>query len=321
MYKYIVVIAILLLTLSACRVRLVDVILEPETEPEHYTVAEVAPLSESAETMPEDELPQEPEITPEAEDVTEDIIEEIYEPEITETATEFVFLATEEVAYGGTAEAGETPVLTEEPGEILIDTPTDIPGDTTLDDTGDGTLGLILDRTTGLLGSGVGSLFECQRLYVYFEHLHDFRTVNRNSPQNDLITNAGGFNAAARRSNDSLVVDAEWLMRQNPQVFVRTVTSDILGRNVSSTARAEALRNEILTRSEIENVNAILHRQVLLISEELLTTDEGRMIATLHIARAMYPELFASVNMTELYNEILHAGGADFTVGTFALWR
>jgi len=319
MYKYIIVTAILLLTLSACRVRLVDVILEPEIEPEHYTIAEAAPLSESTETTPEDELPQESEVTPEAEEVSEDIIEEIYEPEITETASEIIFLATEEITHGGIAEDSNAPVLAEEPGQILIDTPTDIPGDTTLDDTGDGTLGLILDRTTGLLSSGVGSLFECQRMYVYFEHLQDFHTINRNSPQSELITNAGGFNAAARRGNDSLVVDAEWLMRQNPQVFVRTVSSDILGRNISATTRAEALRNEILNRPEIEGVNAVLHRQVLLISEELLATDEGRMIATLHIARAMYPELFANVHMTELYNEILHAGGADFTRGIF-IW-
>jgi hypothetical protein len=152
------------------------------------------------------------------------------------------------------------------------------------------------------------------------EHLTDFQTINRASPLHALIIDSGGFNAAGRRGNDALTVDAAWVQRQNPSLIIRTVPSDILGPGVTDTGRAQNLRASILDRPGLEGVNAILHRQVLLLSEALLQTDEGRLIAKLHIAQAMYPTLFTDINLTELYDEIAGAGGADYTRGIFAFF-
>ena len=192
-----------------------------------------------------------------------------------------------------------------------------VAGDTTLDAGGSGTLGLILDSNTGMLSRGIGSLFECQRLYVYFEHLQDFVTVNRNSYAHRLIVDAGGFNAAARRGNDSLVVDASWIVRQNPSLIIRTVSANVLGANIADTTYAMAMRGSILEREGLENVSAVLNRQVLLLSEELLHTDEGLLVAKLHIANAMYPELFADIAIADILADIYAAGGQNFLVGVF----
>jgi len=325
----------LILALSGCRVRLIDVISEPEMiyEPQPQEIVETPPppIDEEYEPEPPEEEPSDPEPEfeptepepPEPEEPS-DPIEETIQPIIEALAYEPIEVPRDETPYNGIAVGYyDAPVLVDEPEApdtpyVTIQDPSpEAAGDATLDADGEGTLGLIIDRHTGVLNRGLGSLFECQRLYVYFEHLADFHTVNRSSPQHALIIDSGGFNAATRRGNNALVVDTEWVQRRNPAVIIRTVNSDILGRNITDTNRAQATRNEILDRPGFENISAVLNRRVLLLSEELLQSDEGRLIAKLHIAHAMYPTLFADVNLAELYQEIAAAGGGDYTSGIF----
>jgi len=313
----------LFFALTGCRVRLIDVVSEPESmyEPQLQEIIETPPPVD-AEYEPD--IPTEQSTDPEDPEEPTDFAEAIFEPVIEALAYEAIEVPRDDTLDGLTAGNYEAPVLVEIPDEpyvpyITIEDPSpEAAGDTTLDTDGDGTLGLVLDHHAGILNRGLGSLFECQRLYVYFEHLADFYTVNRSSPQHALIIDSGGFNAAARRGNDALIVDADWVQRRNPAVIIRTVSPDILGRNITDTSRAQALRNEILERPGFENIHAILDRRVLLLSEELLQSYEGRLIAKLHIAHAMYPTLFADDNITEFYREIAAAGGVDYTIGIFA---
>jgi len=310
---------------------------EPEEpEPEEYEEPDdpEEPEPEPDEPEPQEPEPQEPEPQePEDTDIISpqtledpppptDLIPET--PIITPEVAEAAYIPQPETSQGTAPEPGDDtpPTLTETPSEpteaVTVETPSPYAaGDTTLDADGDGTLGLIIDRHMGVLNRGLGSLFECQRLYVYFEHLHDFYTINRNSHLHNLVIDSGGFNAAVRRGNDALVVDPQWVTRQNPSLIIRTVTSDILGQNINDTGRPQALRNEILNREGMESVTAITNRRILLLSYELFETYEGRLIAKLHIAHAMYPTLFAGVNLQELYEEIAGAGGVDYTRGIF----
>jgi len=336
---------LILLSISGCRQRIIDVITEPEVEytppenvtpppqipdpppepqqPESPTENTVEPDPEPQEPdqpeLPEQEDPPPPPEPPESESIPEVPITPIIEP----LAHDPIQTPVYDTPTGTAPEGYQVPpILVEEvegtPYVTIEDPSPEAAGDTTLDADGEGTLGLLLDHHVGILNRGLGSLFECQRLYVYFEHLADFHTVNRSSAEHSLIIDSGGFNAAARRGNDSLVVDEAWVQRQNPAVIIRTVSSGILGSNVIDISHAAVLRNEVLERPGFENVNAIIHRRVLLLSNELLQSYEGRLIAKLHIAHTMYPTLFGDVNLTELYTEIAAAGGRDYTRGIFA---
>jgi len=342
LYCFIILSLLILLSLSGCRQRIIDVVAEPEIEytpPENIVPPQIPdpppeleqpePSTEDiTEPTPEPQEPDQPEL-PEQEDTpppeppeNENIPEAPPTPIIEPLAQNPI----QTPAYDTTTDTApgyqETPTLVEEIEDttyVTIEDPSpEAVGDTTLDADGEGTLGLLLDHHVGILNRGLGSLFECQRLYVYFEHLTDFHTINRSSPEHSLIIDSGGFNAAARRGNESLIVDEAWVQRQNPAVIIRTASSGILGSNVTDTNHATTLRNEILERPGFENVNAIIHRRVLLLSEELLRSYEGRLIAKLHIAHAMYPTLFGDVNLRELYAEIAAAGGRDYTSGIFA---
>ena len=369
--KYCVVIILLLVALcilSACRYRIIDVVVEAQAEQEYEPQATPQPPLE--ELIPDDSKPPEPEPVepdesdyqdeplepvepepeepepeesepnePEPEEPEPEELETFYEPppepaqqphtppDISDYAAAAIQISEPDTSSDA-APAYDTPAATPAATEastiqdqptITLETPSPYAaGDTTLDADGDGTLGLIIDRHTGLLSGGLGSLFECQRLYVYLEHLSDFQTVNRNSPLHGLIVDSGGFNAAARRGNDALTVDADWVVRQNPAVIIRTVTPDVLGANVTDTTRAAALRSELLERPGLESTTAVLDRRVLLLSAELLQTYEGQLLAKLYIANVMYPALFAETGIAQLKYEISAAGGTDFVRGLWA---
>jgi len=306
---------IILFSLTACRVRLIDVLIEPEYEP---TIIEEPLLAEpEPDILPEDFTDDTPDEISEEE--PEDMPEEIDEPEI----EPIVYIAPEiEIPI----QDDPAPVLAPEPPEpeyipqsITIETTIDYsPGETTLDNDGDGTLGLIIDQYTGILNRGLGSLFECQRVYVYMERLDDFYTVNRNSPEHRIILDAGGRNVAERRSNDTLLVNTDRVVSWNPEIIIRIVSTDILGPGVTNTAQATAVRNNLLYRPGLESVSAIIHRRILLLSDALLQSEEGRLIAKIHISHAMYPTLFSDINIADIAAQIKESGGTDYTVGVFA---
>ena len=310
---------IILLTLSACRVRIIEIPIELDYIPEQELTTETPPMPE---VMQYDPQPSLPEIEPQQEEIeSEREIEEITNPTIEILAYESLPIPTSDETQQGTIPNECTNVVSVveviTTPQVTVETLSDTTGETTLEDYGDGTLGLIIDRYTGVLNSGLGSLFECQRLYIYFERLYSFHTVNRNSLEHTLITQSGGHNVAARRSNDAFIIDAEWLIRRNPAVIVRSVEPHILGSDITSTIHAQAVRYEIINRPGLENTSAVLHRRILLISEELLHSDEGRLLAKLHIAHAMYPTLFTEINIQEIHRQIKDAGGRDYTVGIF----
>ena len=326
--KLFLVSILILLSFSACRVRLIDVVTEIEEEPEIAQVyeppeQEVTEIYEPEEYEPEEYEPEkyEPEEYHEPDTPTVPDPDPIPDPIEYET----IYVQTPEYVQAEISPGEDTaPVATIENVQleyepIVVETTGDSPGETTLDNQGEGTLGLIIDRYTGLLNQGLGSLFECQRVYVYFERLEEFHTVNRTFPEHNLIIESGGFNAAARRGNDALIVDTDWVVRRNPVVIIRLVDSGTLGANVTDTSRAVSVRDEIINREGFEGLSAVLHRRVLLISEELMASEEGRLIAKLHIAHVMYPTLFEDVNIADVYSQIAEAGNVSFLNGVFAL--
>ena len=180
-----------------------------------------------------------------------------------------------------------------------------------------GALGIIIDLYVNILSEGQGELYECQKGYIYFETVEEYKTVNRTSPEHTLILESGGYNVAEKLRDEALTVEADWVIRKNPTLIVKCVAADLLGEGVTDTAAAAELRDDIFSRSGWNGINAVIERNVLLLSSQLFSTAEGRLIAKLYIARAMYPELFSETDITEFYQQITEGGGMDFTNGIY----
>ena len=92
---------------------------------------------------------------------------------------------------------------------------------------------------TVLLQDRLESLFECQRLTVYWETEEDHVTVHKTSLEHRLILNAGAYDVSARLTEERLVVDAGWVARKNPDLIIRAVPAGVLGTGVYSAEAAE----------------------------------------------------------------------------------
>ena len=178
----------------------------------------------------------------------------------------------------------------------------------TLDNDEGGAIGLILDQYTDLLDHALVSLYPCQESIVYIETTTEYLTAGRGTAENSLIRESGGQNVADILRSDALNVDDDWVIRKNPGTIVKIVPPNVLGREVADTTLAAHLYAGIRARNGWDTLNVVMNRNVLLISAELLDTDEGRLYAKLCIAGMMYPTLFADIDISE-YRELIFGEG------------
>ena len=321
---------LIILLLTACRQRLADNIsideatvtestaeaistFPPETtlntSRTEETETETAPIHTSASDITEEPVPPETNESP----------AEISKIDINMAEEEAVEVPLETSMPGVTDEAIETQLSAGESGTdlVVLPEPSDSSGNTNLTDDGENAVGVIIDSYTKLLSRSLGSLYECEKGYIYFECTADYLTVNRSSVEHKLVTESGGYNVAEKLGNNALTVDSGWVLRKNPTVMIKCVSSDILGKNVTNTGSAEAVADEIFSRSGLEGAGFIINRNLCLISEELLATDDGCLLAKIYIANAIYPSLFSEVDITAFCEQIREAGGADYTNGIY----
>lgn len=148
-----------------------------------------------------------------------------------------------------------------------------------------------------LLRERTGSLFECQRMNVYWETPEDHRTVFKTSAEHSMILDAGAYDVSARLLEDSLRVDDGWIGRKNPDVIVKAVNRRILGSGVASPDAARKLLSTLLAREGWSAMSAVKNQRVVLLSEELLEAPHLRLAAMLIIAKTANPDIFTDVSI------------------------
>lgn len=266
---------------------------EPAPEPEPVTVPD-AP-TEQDETSPRREFASDEsgELTPGAED-------SILAPseEAPETPP-----APSDGAEGGTAvetDSGALTVTETVPAEEADETGTDESGETA-DSVQTYYLTLLSDR--------LGDLFECKRLYVYWETEEDHRTVFKTSREHELILAAGAYDVSAKLLEENLTVDDGWVARKNPGVIVKTA-----GRGALDDAAAAAICAGLAERPEWNGLSAVQNGRVLVLSQSLLDTPAGRTAAAIYLAGLMYPDQFADIDADEALRALTEeADGAPWS--------
>lgn len=150
-----------------------------------------------------------------------------------------------------------------------------------------------------LLNDRVGSLFECKRLYVYWETSVDYQTVFKTSAEHQVILMAGGYDVAAKRQADALLVDDGWIGRKAPGCMVKCVEPSVLGKGVRSTQEAQRVLAALCARPGWNEMKAVQMQTVLLLSEKLMDTKWGQLAAALYLAQIMYPDEMSDVDPEE----------------------
>ncbi len=165
-----------------------------------------------------------------------------------------------------------------------------------------------------LLDSRLGDLFECKRLYVYWETDEDHRTVYKTSLEHRLILGAGAYDVAAKLLEENLTVDDGWVCRKNPDVIVKVVSGGAL-----DTGSAQSLCTELAARSDWGEIGAVQEQRVLVLSGRLLDTRAGQVAAMVFLAKLMYPEQMEDVDAAEALRELTEEAGGSAYMGTYAV--
>ena len=170
---------------------------------------------------------------------------------------------------------------------------------------------------TVLLQDRMGSLFECQRLNVYWETTEDHVTVFKTSTEHNLILNAGAYDVSSRLLAENLHVDDGWICRKNPGVIVKTVDGSVLGPGVTSDNFARKIYDGLISRGNWSQIDAVKNQKVLLLSEELLNAPHLQLAAMLLIARTANPELFEDTDPDQTIEILVEEATGSLSIGQY----
>ena len=326
--------AILLLTMTGCRTRTTAVLPElsgagiEETTPPDETVKE-AP----SDTVLEDPAAQEPpaqETEPDPNAPTEEDPDAQRKKYDSDASAEVApdadnSLRTEDDEQSGTVSDSnaEQPggQQNEQAGQTVTETVPAEKADQTgvADDAEVADTALFYYQT--LLHDRLSSLFECERLYIYWETLEAYRTVFKTSREHQLILDAGAYDVSAKLLEENLTVDAGWVQRKNPGVIVKVVGAQVLGYGVSGTSAAQSIWSDITSRPSWSDIDAVKSGRVILLSEELLNSQAMRTAAAVYLAKAMYPAEFFDVDPQEALELLTQEATGYAASGTFIYIR
>ena len=170
---------------------------------------------------------------------------------------------------------------------------------------------------TVLLQDRLKSLYECQRVNVYWETAEDHVTIHKTSPEHALILNAGLYDVSARLLPENLQVDDGWVARKNPGLIVKIVDSGVLGGGVSSTGAAKAVYESIRSREGWAATDAVKNGRVILLSEELLEAPYLQTAAMLMIAKTANPSALSDVDPEEALRMLTEEAAGTIPFGTY----
>ena len=170
---------------------------------------------------------------------------------------------------------------------------------------------------TTLLKDRSGSLFECKRLYVYWETISDHITIHKSSPEHTMILNAGAYDVSVRLQEERLAVDDGWVVRKDPGVIVKVVSSEILGSTVRSSEAAKNVFAALSIREGWQDIDAIRQNRVLLLSEELLSSSPLQIGAMLALAQTANPELYEDLDPAEALQNLIEEATGSRPEGIF----
>jgi len=152
----------------------------------------------------------------------------------------------------------------------------------------------------------VEGLPEKDKPRVFYEYYRDYLTCAEGTGVHEYIVKAGGINIAAELPGLYPTVDAEWVIRQNPDIILRITYHPYTasGYGEDDPSEMEALRNAIINRSELAEINAIKNETVYVFSYEIGESPR-HFVCIAYFAKWFHPELFGDMEPQAIHQEYL----------------
>ena len=110
-------------------------------------------------------------------------------------------------------------------------------------------------------------------------------------------------------------VDPEWLMEQNPDTIIALALAAYIsdGYGTDDPSEMAAAREDILSRPELGNVNAVETGSVYMMNF-LALSGSGCLIGTAYMAKLFHPDLFEDLDPEAIHQEYMELQHVDFNV-------
>ncbi len=219
-----------------------------------------------------------------------------------------------ETVTGAEAEGGAETSVESNDGDLTVTEtlPADDSEQTGADSSGE-TADSVQTYYLTLLSDRLGSLFECKRLYVYWECAEDYRTVYKTSREHEIIVGAGAYDVSAKLLEENLTVDNGWVVRKNPDVIVK-----LAGEGPLDSSFAEAQCAGLAARADWSDINAVQTGRILVLSQSLLDTQAGRISAMVYLAKLMYPDQLGDLDADEAMRSLTKEADGSAWAGQYA---
>jgi len=161
------------------------------------------------------------------------------------------------------------------------------------------------DEYTETISERVAGISDEEKPRVYLEGWTNYHTCDSDTSFHEICTIAGGRNIAADIRVPASRVDPEWVIEQNPEIIVKYVgTAQGSGYEEDDPESMKAIREEVMNRPELADVNAIRNGEVYCIAIQL-TSKPRYIIGIAYMAKWMHPELFADIDPEAMNAEYL----------------
>ena len=151
----------------------------------------------------------------------------------------------------------------------------------------------------------VEGILEENKPRLFYEFYSTYKTFTKSGFYQVLIVTAGGINIAADLPGSTIKVDPEWVIEQNPDIVVHQTCGSkaACGYGVDDPVEVKALRDSILSRPELTEVDAVKNRKVYVIEAGIAYSRS--FIGTAYIAKWLHPELFEDLDPKRIHQEYL----------------
>ncbi len=128
---------------------------------------------------------------------------------------------------------------------------------------------------------------------------------------NGLISLAGGMNIAEAIPADRHLashyayVDAEWVLKENPQVFIlaETASPTTTGYQTEKTDKMDDLVANLSSREGLNQMDAVKNGRVYLLKGLCVEVAAHSFVGAYYVAKWLYPERFANLDPDALHKE------------------
>jgi iron complex transport system substrate-binding protein len=153
----------------------------------------------------------------------------------------------------------------------------------------------------------VDKFSENEKPQVYIEYGSKYKSASSINKLHKLCMISGGINIAADLTDGSFpVVDPEWVVEQNPDVIIRYTwdAHSSCGYDEDDSTEIINLRTEIMSRPELQHVNAVKDKRVYEITSEI-ASPPCIHVGNMYFAKWFHPDLFKDIDPKAAHQEYL----------------